>query len=309
MESGSGGVLAGRFDRRKALTALGAAAAAATAVRADSEGVPLVPFGPHRVSRLIVGGNPVSANSHVSRELSREMMDYFTGDNTKAMLRHCEIAGINTWQSRGDRHIMRLLHEYRQGGGRIQWIAQTASEMASQIDNIQRIADGGPIGIYHHGSLTDKLWKAGKIDEARDRLKLIRDQGVQVGLGTHIPEVVDYVESKNWDIDFYMTCIYNLSRTPEEASQLAGKPVEDELFWEPDREKMLDRVKRTSKTCLIFKVYAATRHCTSEADMRGALDLVFRYAKPNDCIVVGMFPKYTDQVTQNCRLVREALRV
>jgi len=307
-ESGADKVSAARFDRRKALVVMGAAVTAAAASRAEAAGVPWVPFGRHRVSRLIVGGNPVSANSHVSRELNAEMMDYFTADNTKAMLQRCEAAGINTWQSRGDRHIMRLLHEYRQDGGTIQWIAQTASEMADQRGNIERIADSGPVGIYHHGSLTDKLWKAGRIDEVKERLKLIRDLGIQAGLGTHIPEVIDYVESRNWDLDFYMTCIYNLGRTPEEARQVAGKPVEGELFWDPDRERMLDRVKQTRRTCLIFKVYGATRHCSSEADMQGALDLVSDYAKPNDCIVIGMFPKYTEQVTQNCRLFREAFK-
>jgi hypothetical protein len=33
----------------------------------------------------------------------------------------------------------------------------------------------------------------------------------------------------------------------------------------------------------------------------------FQYAKPTDCVVVGMFPKRTEQVTQNCRLLREVL--
>ena len=99
-ESVSRGVFGGRIDRRKALAALGSAAAAVNTTRADGSGVPLVPFGAHRVSRLIVGGNPVSANSHVSRDLSLEMMDYFTSDRIKAMLRRCEEAGINTWQSR-----------------------------------------------------------------------------------------------------------------------------------------------------------------------------------------------------------------
>src|SRR5690242_7386198 len=95
------------ISRRSALLA----AAALPAASAAGE-MPLVPFGPARVSRLIVGGNPVSANSHVSAKLDAEMRDYFTAANAKKMLAACEQAGINTWQSRADRHIMRLLHEY-----------------------------------------------------------------------------------------------------------------------------------------------------------------------------------------------------
>jgi len=247
---------------------------------AQPAALPQVKLGPHSVSRLIVGGNPVSGNSHVSSQLSREMMDYFSAANVKKLLQECEQAGINTWQSRGDRHIIRLLREYRLEGGRIQWIAQTASELADQPRHVRDLASQKPIGIYHHGSRTDQLWQAGQIEQARDLLKVMRDVGVQVGLGTHIPEVIDYVESKAWDVDFYMTCVYNVSRSPEEARQLTGRApgqpprgagaadeaaarTEDYRFWDPDREKMLERVRKTSKPCLIFKVYAASRKCGS----------------------------------------------
>ena len=289
--------------REVLLTAL--AGAAAGAMAADT--LPKVRIGKWDFSRLIVGGNPVSGNSHVSGALSREMTDYFTAAKVKQLLRDCEAAGINTWQSRGDRHIMRLLHEYRLEGGNIQWIAQTASEHADIPRNIQMIADMKPAGIYHHGSATDKFWQAGKIEQAHEMLKVMRQTGVLVGLGTHIPEVVDYVEEKGWDLDFYMTCIYNLSRTKEEASKLAGQPVDDELFWDPDREKMLARVRRTAKPCLIFKVYAASRHSDTPERMLAALRLAARFAKPTDCFVVGMFPKYKEQVRENRRLVVEAM--
>jgi hypothetical protein len=239
--------------------------------------------------------------------MSRDMLEYFTAANVKKLLADCERAGINVWQSRGDRHIIRVLQEYRQEGGRIQWVAQTASEFADIPRNIREIASAGAIGIYHHGAQTDKFWAAGKIDQAREMLKVMRDTGVRVGLGTHMPEVVDYVESKGWDFDFYMTCVYNLSRTKAEVSRVAGRPVEGEFFHDPDRELMLQRVRRTSKQCLIFKIYGASRHCDSEERMRAAMQLAVRSAKPSDCIVVGMFPKRSEQVSQNCRLLREAL--
>jgi hypothetical protein len=275
------------LTRREA--AFGALASAAVFEHAP----PLVPFGPHRISRLIVGGNPISGNSHVSAALSREMMDYFTAQNVKRLLADCETAGINTWQSRGDRHIQRLLREYRSEGGRIQWIAQTASELADIPRHIRDLASQEAIGIYHHGTTTDSAWLGGKIDLIRDRLKVIRDTGVRVGLGTHIPEVVDYTESKGWDLDFYMTCVYNLS---------AG-----EHFRPEAREQMLERVRQSRRQCLIFKIYGASRQCGSVAQMRDAWKLVARYAKPHDSVVIGMFPKHTEQVRENCRLLREVL--
>jgi hypothetical protein len=294
------------LSRRELLMAAGAAGA--SAALAATEALPTIKLGRHTVSRLIVGGNPVSGNSHTSSTLDRAMRDYFTAANTKKLLARCEQAGVNTWQSRGDRHILRLLNEYRLEGGRLQWIAQTASELADIPRHIRELASAGAIGIYHHGSQTDKFWRAGQIETAREMCKVMRDAGVQVGLGSHIPEVIDYVESKAWDVDFYMTCVYNLSRTKEEQEQAAGRKLDGQLFWDPDREKMLARVRQTAKPCLIFKVYGAGRKCGSPAEMLDALRLVFRYAKPTDAVVMGMFPKEKEQVTENCRLFREALQ-
>ncbi len=271
-------------------------------------GSPLVPFGAHRISRLIVGGNPVSGNSHWSPEMDREMADYFSAANVKKLLAACEKAGINTWQSRADRHIMRLLREYRNEGGRIQWIAQTASELSDQFRNVRDAAASGAIGIYHHGSRTDALFRAGKLDDVKDMLKAMKDAGVRAGVGTHIPEVIDEIESRGWDVDFYMTCLYNLSRPKDEAAKLAGGGLKGEFFYDPDREKMLERVRRTPKQCLIFKVYGAGRKCGSYEQMKGALEQVFRYAKPTDAVVIGMFPKQKEQVLENCRLLHEVLR-
>lgn len=265
---------------------------AMAAAKVGTAGVGMAAFGEHRISRLIVGGNPVSGNSHWSKPMDREMTDYFTSTNVKRMLRRCEECGINTWQSRGDRHILRLLHEYRQEGGQIQWIAQTASEIEERR-NIAEVAAAKPIGIYHHGSRTDKMWAAGTMGKVEETLKAIRQTGVRVGLGTHIPEVIHYAECRGWDIDFYMTCLYNLS--------------EGERFQEADRAKMLARVRGTRRQCLIFKVYGAMRRCGSREDMSRALGQAVAAAKPDDAIVIGMYPKEKDQVAENCALMREAL--
>jgi hypothetical protein len=294
-----------RVTRRQAF----ASVAAATPALARPEEMPTVRFGNHTLSRLIVGGNPVSGNSHLNAAVNREMIDYFTAQNVKKLLANCEHCGITAWQSRGDRHILRLLHEYRQEGGRLDWIAQTASELGNLPAHIRNIAAlEEPIAIYNHGANTDNLWQSGRIETVREQCKVIRDTGALVGVGTHIPQVVEYVDEKGWEVDFFMTCLYNLSRTREDASRIAGKQVADELFWDADREEMLNRVRGTSKPCLIFKVYAATRKCGSPEQMLDAMKLVFRYAKPTDAVVIGMFPKYKEQVDENRRLLIEAIR-
>src|SRR2546421_3613666 len=180
--------------------------------------LPTIRFSGHDVSRLIVGGNPFSGNSHQNSALDSEMMDYFTVERIKATLFECERQGLTAMQSRGDRHIMRMLREYRAEGGRLHWIAQIASEMVDLPRNIRQIAAAGAIATYHHGTRSDNLWHARPIDEARDLLKVMRDTGMAVGMGSHIPEVIEYVEEAGWDLDFYLCSVYNLNKTPRESA-------------------------------------------------------------------------------------------
>src|SRR5690348_9192906 len=114
-----------------------------------SSTLPTVRLGGVDVSRLIIGGNPFSGNSHCSSEQDSDMMNYFTVDRIKATLFECERQGLTAMQSRGDRHIMRMLREYRNEGGKLHWITQIASELSDLKTNIRQIAGAGAIGIYH----------------------------------------------------------------------------------------------------------------------------------------------------------------
>jgi hypothetical protein len=250
--------------------------------------VPTVPFGPHHITRLIVGGNPFCGNSHFSEEMSREMVEYYTAERVVDVLAQCQTAGINTVQARGDYH--RVLH----------WIAQTASEMHDVFQNIRILAAAGAQGIYHHGSRTDHYWQEGQIDRVQAYLKCMRDSGVQVGLGTHIPEVIEHAESKGWDIDFYMACMYNISRKPRESALVSG--VQDfagEQYLTADRARMCKVVRQTPKTCLAFKILAASRNCATQDNVQAAFDYAFQHIKAHDAVVVGMYPSHIDQVTLN----------
>ena len=175
--------------------------------------LPTIPLGPHQITRLIVGGNPFCGNSHYSQAMSREMADYYTAEQVVDVLNQCQAAGINTVQARGDYHrILYWLELFRREGGQLHWIAQTASEMHDVFQNIRVLASAGAIGIYHHGSRTDQLWGRGEIDGVKEYLQCIRDTGALVGLGTHIPEVIEYAQEKDWDVDFYMACFHNIGR-------------------------------------------------------------------------------------------------
>ena len=269
--------------------------------------LPTITLGNHKISRLIIGHNPFKGNSHFSEELDRDMLEYFTQERMIETLFECERQGLTVMLSRGDRDIMAMVDEYRRRGGKLHWICQTATEWGDIPDNIRTIARHKPIAIYYHGSHTDSLYKEGRLETIRDCLKLIRDLGILVGVATHIPEVIEYIEERNWDMDFYMASLYNLSKV-ERTSMLVSGERSDDPFDDEDREIMCRTIRKTAKPCLAFKILAASRKTNSPAEVRAAFEFAFQRIKPIDAVVVGMFPKYKNQVEENARIVSEIVK-
>ena len=269
--------------------------------------LPTVNFCGEEISKLVIGGNPFSGNSHQSNEMDEEMQDFFTTQKIKDTLKQCLENGINAAQLRGDKHIARILREFRQEGNQIHWIGQTASEIIPFENNVRFIKNNGAYALYHHGTVTDNLFKAGEYAEIERRLRVIRESGMAVGLGSHMPEVFEYAETHHWDVDFYMCCVYNLSKVERISSAFTGKMNEGEPFDEEDRQIMFSFIRSTDKPCLAFKILGAGRRCTDPTDVENAFTEALTSIKPNDAIVVGMFPRDRDQVTENADLVRKIL--
>jgi hypothetical protein len=269
--------------------------------------IPTIKLGKADISRLVVGGNPFSGNSHVSAAMDAEMEDYFTARAIKDTLHACVRLGINTAQMRADKHIMRILREFRQEGGRMHWIAQTASEVASFEGNVRQIMQYEPVAIYHHGSVTDDLYKRGEIAEIRRRLAVLRGTGLPAGLCSHMPEVLLRSEEEGWGADWYMCCVYNLSRADRVSSAITGVSNFGEPFFDEDIPVMYDTIRKIRKPCMAFKILGATRRCGTPGDIRNAFAEAYANIKPTDGVIVGMFPKHTDQIRENCGYVREIL--
>ena len=264
--------------------------------------LPTVDLCGRHVSRLIVGGNPFRGYSHRSPELDREMTEYYTRQNIVRTLLECERHGINTMLSRGDAVIFDAVRAYRDAGGLMHWIAQTASEHPDFRQNTRDIASLGPIGIYFHGSEPDNRWKAGRVDSIRDELKIIRDTGVAVGFASHMPEVFSHVEERAWDIDFYLTCFYNISKLAR-GSMLAGAPRVEEPFEDEDRDVICEFIRSTAKPCLAYKILGASRHADTPERLQAAFRFAFEHIKPGDAVVVGVFQRHANQVEADARLV------
>ena len=279
--------------------------AAATAV------LPKVRLGKFEVSRLIIGENPFYGYSHFNRILDQAMREWYTPERVCEVLRRSEQNGINTWEFTHSPRSLSDLKRFQDEGGKLQWILLSSREMEQNLGLIPQMAKLKPIAIIHHGGVTDSLFRAGQSQRVRDFLKRVRDAGVMAGMSTHNPDNVRRVEEENWDIDLYMTCCYRVTRTPEEIRQITRElPLPaGEVYLEGDPERMFRVVQQTKKTCLAFKVLAAGRRIGSPAQ----LDQAFRFAldsiKPQDCLIVGMYPRYSDEVRDNCDRVRRLLGV
>ena len=268
--------------------------------------LPTVDFCGTEISRLIVGGNTISGTSHVSKEMDNAMEDYFTTQKIKDMLFKCMEVGINTMQLRGDKHIMRLIREFRLEGGNMHWIGQTAREMGSFEGNAGQMASYKPALMYLHGYSVDELYKEGNIDEILRCLAVLRSTGVPVGLCTHIPEVIEYAELHRWDVDFYMCSIYNIM-VPERMAQSELDGNEDALFVDSDIPLMYEAIRSVDKPCLAFKILGSTRRCQDQESVAKAFAECYASIKKGDAAIVGMFPRDIDQVTANANYVLKAL--
>ncbi len=296
--------------RRRFLQQTTALAGLAATVRADDAKadppLPTVKLGPHAVTRLIVGGNPVYGYSHFNRHLSQHMTDWHTPERVVELLKRCERAGINTWQNSYAERTLSDLDRYREAGGTMHWLCLGKPDWDKTPEKIDDAAKRKPIGIAPHGALAERLHRAGKLTVLTDLLKRIRDKGVLVGLSAHNPALIELAEEKGWDVDYYMCCLYYLTRPRAEFQAILGKDLPlGEIYLPTDPPRMFKVVQAAKKPCLVYKVLAAGRRVNSPAEVRDCFQTALKNIKPTDALIVGMYQQHGDQVGENAALVRE----
>ena len=312
-----------RRDFLKGATTVAAGVITAQAAQepASTGLLPTVALGPSRVTRLIVGGNPLYGYSHFNNQYDQHMLEWFTDERVVKLLVDCEKAGINTWQSNYDSRVPRQFPRMREAGCKIQWICLAAPwdvepnaprTPQSILDGMLKCADIAaklkPIGISHHGWATDMLWRAGKLDLIQTFVNKVHDLGIPAGISTHNPAILEALDAKGWANEFYMASFHYLSRRPEEYKKELGVVPVGETYLSDDPEKMCKVVRQVRKTCLVYKLLAAGRKCGSPEEVRQALDFAYRNIKPTDAAIVGMYPRYSDQISENTRIVREVVQ-
>ena len=307
----------GACDRRSMLKSAAAAGLGSVIASAESAHgrdnpqpalLPTIKLGTHNVTRLIIGGNPVYGYSHFNKMLSRYLTDWHTPDRVMALLRRCEEVGINTWQNSYAERTLDDLDRYRQEGGTMNWLCLGKGDWDQHPERVDDAAKRKPIGIAPHGHLAERLHREKKLTTLKDILKRIRDQGVLVGLSAHNPELIELADQEGWDVDYYMCCLYYLSRPRAEYQKIVGPNLPlGEIYLPTDPPRMLKAVQGTRKPCLVLKVLAAGRRTDSPAEIRRCFETALAGIKPTDALIVGMLQQHSDQVGQNAALVRELI--
>ena len=259
-----------------------------------------VRIGGLEVSRFILGGNPLSGFSHQDASADAEMKHYYTCERVKALYREAERLGVTTHIGRADHHIIRLLMEYWDEGGTIEWIAQTCPELGSAERGALNGITNGAKAVFVHGGQMDHYLAHKRLDEVPRAIDLIHDAGLPAGVAGHTPEVFEWAE-EHLACDFYMCCYYDPVPREDTAEHLSGSR---EAFDPAHRERMTAAIQGLSRPVIHYKVLASGRNEPQAA---------FRYAagkmRPGDAVCVGIYPKHRpDELKEDVRLFEESLK-
>ena len=258
-----------------------------------------IELGKMKVSRFILGSNPFSGFSHQGTEMDLAMKRYYTTETIKNTMREAEALGINTLIGRTDFHIMRVLFEYWDQGGTLQWFAQTCPEVGDHVACVNRAASGGAKACHVHGGVMDHLLAQGRLGEIPPVIDLIRGKGMLAGIAGHNAKVFEWAE-RNLDVDYYMCSYYNPIHRDERAEHVSDM---EEWYLEEDRRTMTALIKTLSKPVIHYKVMAAGRNDAAEA-----LAYVAQRLRGGDAVCVGVFPDgKPDMLREDAELLSRCL--
>jgi hypothetical protein len=266
--------------------------------------VPQMKFFHASISRLVLGVNPFYGFAHFNGNYGNAMKEWYTPDRVCAVMHQCTRYGINAMNYVHLSHAPEDLARFQAEGGKMNLIIQ----VTSKADAGELVKTLKPLALQRQGEIVDDAWQSGKMDTVKEWCKRARDLGTLVGVGTHIPEVIAYVEEKGWDVDFYSGCVYNRRRTIEEQKKvLGGESIEmpGELYLKTDPARMYRVMRQTAKPCFAFKILAAGR--IGDGGIEQAFRTAFESIKPTDGVYVGMFPKFKDEVRENSEIVHRIL--
>ena len=296
-------------NRRQFLGRLSAGVAAGAALSRTARGddapaarpsaLPAIQLGRHRVSRLLAGYNPIGGGSYLGHHMDRHMREYFTVERTVQFLRRCEQEGITAHQFSVSDKMTKVLRALREGGSKMRSICLHSGrgQVKATVEQLK------PIAMVHHGGATDRLFRAGKSEEVHAYVKEAHRRGVLAGVSAHNPDCIKRIADEGWEVDFFMTCFYFLTRQTPLKAELKTLEIAYP-FYRADPLAMAAVIRQVTQPCLAFKILGAGRLCSSQQIVQKAFQFAFEHIKPTDGVIVGMYPRFFDEIRANARYTR-----
>ncbi len=304
---------AGGYSGRCALGAEAATAAAASPEkrepRPQADPLPAIMLGKYRISRLVAGANPINGYSYLGAHVTEHMKQWFEPPRSIDFLLDCERAGITAHQYSDSPRARVTLQGARERGSKLHFLALHSGreKLAEFVQATQ------PVAIAHHGGGTDVKFAQGKAQEVHDYVKAVHDLGLLAGVSAHNPDCIKRVADEGWEVDYFMTCFYFVSR--KRLDEIAGKKEEDanppllvdphHSFHRNDPDVMTAVARQVKQPCLGFKILGAGRQCNNQDVVKRAFRYALTRMKPTDGVIVGMFPWAFDEVGANASYARE----
>jgi len=266
--------------------------------------LPSIQLGEHRVSRLVAGANPLSGYSYQGPHTDRAMKEYFTLERRVEFLQNCERAGITAHQFSTYKDSD-YLKAARDSGVKLQYFG-LHSDPATVKEAVQTVQ---PMALVHHGGATDTRFAEGKPQAVHDFVKAVHDAGILAGVSAHNPDCIKRVADEGWEVDFFMTCFYFLTRerVPGALDKVPPVPCLELSypFYIDDPLTMTEVMRQVKQPCFGFKILAAGRACRNDRRVREAFKFAFTNIKPTDAVIVGMFPRFVDEIQFNVQATRD----
>jgi len=268
--------------------------------------VPRMKFFDAEISRMVLGVNPFCGYAHYNNNFSGAMKDWYTPERVCAVMHESARYGINAFNYVALERLPQDWLRFVAEGGKMHLIMQVLSD---DEDTARLAKTLKPLAMFRQGEVTDIAYRNGTMNTVRDWCKKVRDMGIVVGVGTHKPEVISQVEEEGWDVDFYAGCVYNRTRTREEWKQVLHGEImemENEIYVQSDPPRMYGVMRQTTKPCFAFKILAAGR--IADGGIEQAFRTAFSSIKPNDGVLVGMFPRAKHEIRENAEIVHRILQ-
>ncbi len=272
------------------------------------DSLPQITIAGRTIPRMVVGSNQIGGWSHNVRDLTDAMTDYFNADRTTAYLRRCCQSELDVWLGFNSGVGRTALRNLQKEGVKIRLYYLTTLDESGNIP--KDVTEFNPIWLVHHGNVTDDLFAQGKQERVHDFVKKVHDTlRIPAGVSCHNPDCISYMEEHGWENDFYQLCTYYLTRPKDQIrAKLGGAPLM-ESFLDTDRDHSLAMARQVKKPLLLFKILGAGWLCNSDASVEEAFRTALSGIKKTDGIIVGMWPKYRDELSQNIEFLKKYGRV